>query len=332
MNYAKKRDIVNKRKRKIIAIVLVAVIVLLIGLTILSVFRPIESWAYYVSLPKTGKRADGELRIHYVDVGQGDATVIELPDGKTALIDGGDDTDKTKMTLLRYLNALGIDKLDYLIVTHTDADHCGGLDAVVKHKSIGRAYVPEKRENVGAQYSEFYGGLEKENCEILPLMRGRIDEGDAPYTFSLLYPYAPALDETDTELTDDNARSGVIYLEYGGVSTVFMGDAPAAVETALVAEAKRDLLQPFAPRLHDTALLKISHHGSNSATTSAFLRYLRVKTAVVSCGANNLYNHPNAKTLERLNEQEITTYRTDLQGHIIATLYKDNPSYVIRTV
>lgn len=327
MNYAGEREIQIRKKRKAKIIVLAVVAVLVVVLTVLSCYIPMGEWQYLVNLPKISKRAEGELRIHFLDVGQGDATVIELPDGKTALIDGGDDTDPHKTVLLRYLNALKIETIDYLIATHADADHCGGLDAVLKYKNVLKAYVPDNQLSTGVQYQEFYSALEKKECKKFTISRTKITS-DEPYTLSVLSPYEILEEEA---LVDDNTRSGVVWLSYQGVSMLFMGDAPAEVETALVKEAKNGLLQDFAPKLSKTQIIKISHHGSHSATTENFLRYIQAETAVISCGKDNVYGHPAKETLDVLQAREVTAYRTDKQGHIMITVSETGQGYTINT-
>lgn len=331
MNYAKEREIARKKKLKAKIIVFTIVTACILALSVFSFFVPMPTWKNRVNLPNVGKRADKELRMHFINVGQGDATVIEFPDGKIALIDGGDDTETNKTRLLRYLNALKIDQIDYLIVTHADADHCGGLDEVVKQKRILQAFVPDINVSTGVQYQEFYGVLEKEKCEIIPVARKRIVNAteETPYTFSILYPYANSVSGT---VNNDNERSGVVWLEYQGVGAIFMGDAPAEVETALKNQAKNGLLQTFAPNLHSTEIIKVSHHGSNTATSGEFLEYIQAKTAIISCGKNNVYGHPNTETLNTLQEKDVETYRTDTQGHIIVTVQEGDTQYSVRAL
>ena len=131
----------TERKKKLLKRVLLGILLLCIaGLSIFSAIVPPVTWKYYVNLPKIARRADGELRIHFIDVGQGDCTLVELPDGKTMLIDGGNSKKSTEKKVLRHLNALKINTIDYLIVTHADVDHCGGLNEVVKYKKVVNAY------------------------------------------------------------------------------------------------------------------------------------------------------------------------------------------------
>lgn len=326
MNYAKERDIANKKKLKAKIIAFIIVAVFLFAVSVFSWFVPMETWKYYVSLPNIPKRADGSLRIHYIDVGQGDATLVEFPDGKTLLIDGGDDLQSHKTTLIRYMNALKVDAIDYLVVTHADADHVGGLDSVIRYKDIKTAFLPERVED-SAQYDEVEKSLSKQNCEVKKTERTRLENG--AYTLSILYPYH---DSASTEVQDDNELSAIVWLEYQGVGALFMGDAPNAVEDVLVDEDKRGLLREFVSSLRGTEILKVAHHGAGSSTGESFMEYLQTKTAVISCGKNNAYGHPADKTLQTLADREISVYRTDEQGHIVVTIEKDCAEYTVQTI
>ena len=163
MSYqAEKRKIEEKLKR-IKTAVLCVVLVALFFLCVFSAFVPPDTWKYHVGKPSISKRSEGELRIHFLDVGQGDCTLIELPDGKVVLIDGGDGRESTEMSVMRYLNALDIDTIDHLILTHADADHCGSLAKIVEHKKILNAYLPTtETQYTCAEYKAFYNELLEE--------------------------------------------------------------------------------------------------------------------------------------------------------------------------
>lgn len=141
MGYAAERKREQRIHKAIKRWILVFVALLLGALGVLNSFYPCASWKYYFAKPKLTALADGEMRIHFLDVGQGDATFIELPDGKTALIDGGNGAEENNLSMLRYLNALKVKKIDYLVATHADFDHCGGLVEVVRYKEIDRKSV-----------------------------------------------------------------------------------------------------------------------------------------------------------------------------------------------
>ncbi|MBR2023296.1 MAG: MBL fold metallo-hydrolase [Clostridia bacterium] len=330
MNYAKEREIANKKKLKAKMVVFIIVAVFILALSVVSCFVPMGTWKYYVSLPKIDKRAPYALRIHFLDVGQGDATLVELPDGKVMLIDGGDDEESHKTTLLRYLNALKIDVIDYLIVTHTDSDHVGGLDVVAKYKDVKTAFLP-KHQTMGAQYLEFEDELQKQDCEIRELERTFISKAsnENSYALSVLYPY---IEEREQETEDDNETSGVVWLSYQGVDALFMGDVSSKVENVLMQEDKDGLLTDFATPFYDTEILKVGHHGSASATSTAFIEYVKPETAVISCGKNNAYGHPAEQTLKTLLDREIAVYRTDEQGHIMITVEQGETEYAVQTI
>ncbi len=156
MSYAsEKKKVENKRKRfgRIIGYTLLSLFAIFI---IIHIFCPVGTWKYRVKLPATGERAEAQLRIHFIDVGQGDATFIELPDGKTMLIDGGSNSDDSVTSLLRYLYSLKIKTIDYLLLTHADSDHCGGLDEVLNCFSVSRVFIPSSKPSVNVEFAQFY--------------------------------------------------------------------------------------------------------------------------------------------------------------------------------
>lgn len=317
------RELIRKRAICIIALI---VFVILLTLCIISAFAPTATWKYYFRLPNVSKREGTDLRIHYVDVGQGDCTVIELPDGKVMLIDGGDGSGETDRAVMRYLNALDIDVIDYLVVTHADSDHCGALDTVLKYKEVQKAFLPPTAASVNAEYARFYKQLNKEGCAIEYTSRAvnlSVAESATPYTLQCLYPYANDISGELSDKEDNNALSSVFWLDYYGTSALFCGDAPKSVETLLLRDAQLGVLNKQGVALSSTEILKVAHHGSSSSTGEDFLSYLHAKTAVISCGEDNPYNHPSPNCLHALSTLGIQTYRTDAQGSIIATLRAD---------
>ena len=132
MNYAEENEIVEKKIKLWKRVALILAVVLLAGACIFSAIVPAETWKYYHNLPKVRARKDGDLRMHFLDVGEGDCSIIEFPDGKVMLVDGGNGAEITATTILRYLNALKIKSIDYVMLTHADSDHCGALDSVLK--------------------------------------------------------------------------------------------------------------------------------------------------------------------------------------------------------
>lgn len=326
MGYRAEKLKIEKQIKILKRVALCVLFLIIASLCIFSAFVPPESWKYYVAKPKVGKRRAGELRLHFIDVGQGDATVIEFPDGKTMLIDGGDGSGSAEKSLMRYLNALKIKKLDYLVLTHADGDHCGGLDTVLKYKEVSAVYLPTSDPNTSQAYAEFYTQLAEEDCRRFYVNKSVAldnEKGKYPYKVRFLHPYTSETEKkTETEKTeaDENANSAVIWIEYNGFQALFMGDAPQEVETSILYDAD-NYFEKQGVSLSDVELLKVSHHGSEYATGAEFLSHLHLEKAVISCGKGNEYGHPNDSVLNRLQTASVEVWRTDLQGHILATVH-----------
>ncbi len=332
MGYRGEKEKIEKKIGKVKRIVFCIVALFLIALSVFSTFFPPASWKYYFDLPSISKRAQGEMRLHFIDVGQGDCAFVELPDGKTLLIDGGTQTQASKLSIMRHLKALKVSKIDYLVVSHADIDHVGGLAEVVKNIPVSRAFLPKCSITENAEYAAFYAEISKSECEIEYSMRKTTlsSNGEYPYVLQFLYPYTYDVEHGNTEDMESNERSSVLWLDYQGVSALFTGDAPAKTENALILDSDMGLFDVYNVDLTSTEILKVSHHGSSSATTDLFARYLGVKDAVVSCGVDNDYDHPSKRVQETLSTINANLHRTDLHGSIIITVSQDGTYQVER--
>lgn len=322
MSYASEKKKLEEKWKKIKRILFFVVAGFVAVLGILSIFYGTKTWKYRINLPKIAVRAENELRIHFIDVGQGDATVIELPDGKIMLIDGGSNSDKSVMALLKYLNALKIKTIDYLVLTHADGDHCGGLDEVLEYFTVSRVFMPYAKPTLNKEFASFYQAVLREECTIDYTSRG-ISLSTHSYDLQFLYPYFSEVQGAvgKGEYMDaDNENSAVLWLNYKGVSALFTGDAPASVTQKLINEEELELLGNLGVTLSSTEILKVSHHGSEEGTNAEILRYLGVETAVISCGADNEYKHPAIEVCSALEECGVQTYRTDKDGNIIIAI------------
>lgn len=243
MGYREKKEKAEKVAKKWKMLVGGVAFAAVVGLCVFSAFCPPQTWKYYVKKPKVDKIESGELRMHFIDVGQGDATLVELPDGKVLLVDGGDGREPTAKTILRYMNALDIDVVDYLVVTHADADHCGSLAEILSQKQVLNAYLPAiKPENAGAEYQAFYAKLLEEECAREYAVRG-LSLGNEKYTLAFLYPFSSEISQTLSETdVDNNLLSSVLWLDYKGTSTLFTGDAPFETEYLLKRDDELGLL------------------------------------------------------------------------------------------
>ena len=340
MGYASEKEQVKKKKTGIKKKLIWLSAVLVLVLVLCTAFSTADSWVYRVGTPNTGTRNEGEMRIHFIDVGQGDATLVELPDGKNMLIDGGNGTSSSNTALLRYFHALDIDTIDYLFLTHADIDHYGGLTTVLEKKTVLRAFLPLSMETPSTSYEKFFATLMQEECPYFyacppnnehPEMKLSVTDGAYPYTLVVLYPYIQTVDSGEKVQSDDNASSVVIWLDYQGTSVLLTGDSPSETETLLMRDSRLSLHERYGVDITSTEILKTAHHGSHLSSSAEFLEYIDVKTAVISCGENNAYHHPSSETLARLQTVGAQTYRTDTDGSVIITALSTG-SYSVQTL
>jgi competence protein ComEC len=242
------------------------------------------------------------LNCYMIDVGQGDAILLKFPSGKTALIDAGETTasfDTGEKIIEPLLNYFGITKIDYAFISHLDSDHYSGFIHLIKKGYINYLYKPPpdttQKEikferflsECGVDYS-YYSGKE------IKIDKTKIYILDN----SMLY----------NKRINSNDLSGVLLLVYGETSFIFTGDAGFKAEELYIKQYG-DLLK--------VNVLKVSHHGSASATSVRFLEYTNPEISLITAGEKNKFGHPSRKTLERLNKIETTIYRTDEEGGIL---------------
>lgn len=327
MGYRAEKEKIEAQIRKIKLIVFCIGLAILLALCVFSAFCAPSTWKYYLNKPKVSLRKEGELRLHFIDVGQGDAILLELPDGKVALIDGGTPTSTSEKAILRHLNALKIKTIDYLIVTHSDEDHCGGLKRILECKTVLNAYLPAtKPKNTGATYQAFYQQLLEEDCALHYATRG-LTVGNDGYRLTFLLPYQEQVDN----LGAYEETSSILWLDYQGLNALFTGDAAAADEEILVRDARLGLFENLGVDLSSIEVLKVSHHGSAYSSSLSFLEYLNLDFAVVSCGKNNPYGHPSEEALKNLATVGADLFRTDTDGTVVVTL-KPNAGIGVKTL
>ncbi len=242
-----------------------------------------------------GGRA-GMLEVHYIDVGQGDATLIKCG-GHAMLIDAGDYTKGS--AVWAYLLKQNVDKLDYVIGTHLDADHIGGMDVVITKFDCGLILVPEYEKDTRSS-EELFDAIEAKNYHnTLPKAGDTYQLGDA--VFTILAPQKEFYEK-------ENNYSIGIRLVYGQNSFLFVGDAQE--------ESEEEMLRSGLELKAD--VLKAGHHGSSSSTSEDFLHEVAPAYAVISCGEGNDYGHPHAAVLNLLRREGVRVFRTDEQGSIAA--------------
>jgi len=238
----------------------------------------------------------GQLKVHFIDVGQADSILIQNNE-KTMLIDAGNNADSDDV--VTYIKSQNIEKLDYVVGTHPHEDHIGGLDAVIESFDIGVIYMP-KATSTTKTFEDVLHAIAKKSMKVTtPIPGTTVNFGEA--SFTILAPNSDNYKET-------NNYSIVIKLEHGNNSFLFTGDAEDVSEKEMI-ERGYDLTAD---------VLKVGHHGSSSSTTQEFLTKVNPKYAVICVGKDNKYGHPHRETMELLNKKSIKIYRTDESGTIIA--------------
>lgn len=235
------------------------------------------------------------LNYHAIDVGQGDSTLIEA-DGHFMLIDAGEKGQGP--VVISYLKEQGVETLDYVIGTHPHSDHIGGLEAVIREFNVKKVILPEK-EHTTMVFENLLTAIEDKNLKItLPKVGDQYELGEA--VFKII---SPVKDYGD----DLNNWSVGMELTYGKNKFVLCGDAEKEAEADMV---KQGILEK-------ADVLKLSHHGSRSSSSSEFMDAVQPQYAIISCGKDNDYGHPHKEIKTMLKERNITYFRTDELGTIV---------------
>ncbi|NFO99218.1 MBL fold metallo-hydrolase [Clostridium botulinum] len=234
------------------------------------------------------------LRVHYIDVGQGDSILIQFND-KNLLIDAGCNNKKVQ----RYLKKCGVKRLNYLIATHPHDDHIGGMHYIIDKFKIDKFLAPKATNNT-ATFKNMLIKLKENNLKITTTKAGDVINLDPKLNIFVVAP-------SNYNYKNLNNYSIVIKLSYNKTSFLFCGDAENLSEDEILKEGYNI----------ESDILKLGHHGSNTSSSKNFLDDVNPKIAIISCGKNNDYGHPHKETLKKLKTRNITTYRTDIHGTII---------------
>lgn len=233
---------------------------------------------------------ESKLELFFFDVGQADSTLV-MNNGKTMLIDAGNDENGEQ--IVENIKALGITKLDYLVVTHMHSDHMGGMDKVIKSLEIGTMYMPETVQTTTQVQEMLEAMLEKGVKYESPNI------GD---TFKLGNANGKIVYSDDSQTENLNNSSIVIELSFEEQRILFMGDAEKDVEKTL--------------KLDKINILKVGHHGSSTSSSEAFIKQIKPDIAIIQVGKDNSYHHPHNSIIKRLKNYGATVYRTDELGTI----------------
>ena len=247
--------------------------------------------------PAPSTASAGTLKMHFIDVGQGDSELLQLPNGSTMLIDAG--TADEGPVVVSYLKSQNVKTIDYLVATHPDADHIGGMEDVIQSFSIGELWMP----NYAKDTKTFNGFVNAARAKDIPTKQAYAGETIVPtsagYEIDVLGP------SQSLHSDDANDYSIVLKVVNGSTSALFTGDATA------------EELVSYHPGHVD--LLKAAHHGSRTGTTTSVMNALTPEYVVMSYALGNSYGHPHQQTLDAIEKSGAKAYSTAANGTIVAT-------------
>lgn len=281
-------------------------------------------------MPKA--QTNGDLLIHFLYVGQGDSTIVQFPDGKNMIIDGG--PRSAAKTVTDIIEANGINKFDYVLLTHPDEDHVGSLDDAMLKTEVKNIFMPDVNTTTGV-YTAFLSAVEvkeDEGANVLISRAGMTIEGDG---YRILF-FTPT-DQMYENVSDINAISPIIFLEYAGKKAVFTGDATKKTESEFLkvlngsVASEHYSLDELRGYDADADIYKAGHHGSNTSSSQEFLQVIRPEISIVSSGADNRYGHPHKDVTDRL-EMYGTMFNTAVYGHITVIISPDGQTSLITVI
>ncbi len=241
--------------------------------------------------------AASKIKVHYIDVGQGDAIYIKMPSGEDIVIDGGNKGKGDE--LVTYLKKQKVGDIEVLISTHPDADHIGGLDEVLDSFKVKSVYAPKVKHTTQA-YKDFLLAVKREKLTIKTAKAGvslPVKGGVKAQFVGPIKEYAKS---------DLNNWSAVLHVAYKKNTFLFTGDAELKSEQDMI--AKKKTLR--------ADVLKVGHHGAKTSTSATFLKYVKPKYAVISVG-KNAYGHPTKEVVTNLKRAKAAMLRTDKSGTIV---------------
>lgn len=280
------------------------IITVVIGVMVALIFI-LQNTDLFTKPNKPVSNPSGSCAVHFIDVGQGDSTLI-CAGNETILIDAGENNKGDDVLL--YLSRLGIKRLDYVIGTHAHSDHIGGLDTIINGievENIILSDLPDKMVPTTKTYTDLLEAIVNRNVNLIV--------AEPKNTYNIGGGVLTLLAPVDDDYKDLNDFSVVSRFDFGSKSILITGDAEE--------KAEKDILQSGAYLNAD--ILKVGHHGSDTSSSKAFLEAVSPEIAVIHVGEGNKYGHPMADTFTKLNMLGAKAYRTDLNGSVVATIDGD---------
>ena len=256
----------------------------------------------------TTSPSDSEMRVHFINVGQGDSILIQSPNGKAMLIDGGIKGEGENV--VAYIQDQGVSKLDYVVATHPDADHIGGLIAVLNSISIEN-FIDSGKAHTSQTYEQMITLIGDKNISYIVPTIGQQIAIDEELDIKVL--------NADESASDNNDASIVLKVTYGDVSFLLTGDAGIEMEQKMMATQNVQ-----------ATILKAGHHGSNTSSSPAFIEAVSPQVTILSYGQDNKYGHPHFEVIESLRAVGSKIYGTAEEGHIVITT--DGKSYSVNAM
>ncbi|PIC65317.1 hypothetical protein CSV79_01460 [Sporosarcina sp. P13] len=248
-------------------------------------------------MPISTDAAAKEMKVHFIDVGQGDAILVQSPNGKNMLVDGGPKAAGSKV--VSFLKEKGVKRLDYVVATHPDADHIGGLEAVLNAFPVTN-FIDSGYVHTSQTYYNLLTLIDKKNIKFTVAKELDKLALDSQLITRVLF--------ADEKGKDSNAASIVLKITYNKVSFLLMGDADTVTEDYI--RSKYDV---------KATVLKNGHHGSKTSSSAAFISSVKPSVAILSYGENNSYGHPHAAIEARLKNVGAKTYKTPVHCNITVT-------------
>lgn len=247
------------------------------------------------------------ISVHFIDVGQGDSILIQLPSQQNMLIDAGD--NNKGQVVVDYLKAQDVTRIDFLVATHPHADHIGGMDQVIDEFDIGAIYMPKVAHTTNT-YLDVLEAIDRKGLTIKAAVAGM----NIPIEGVEAEILAP-----DSDMKSDNLNdySIVIKLTYGETVFLFQGDAEK--------KSEQDILASYTDIKAD--VIKLGHHGSSTSSTAKYIEAVDPDYAIITLGKDNKYGHPHRETIALMDEMGITVLRTDRDGTIVAISDGENVSF-----
>lgn len=290
-----RKNVKNNLNKKVIALCLIIVILTNVNVSIFI---------------------NNKLVINFIDVGQGDSCLIRIKD-KSILIDGGGTADKNsnydvgKNVLLPYLLSRKITRINYIVISHFDTDHVGGLFTILKELKVEKVIICKQIET-SENYENFKRLVNENKINVIEVSKGDILNFDKELKMRILWPKEEQIRENIL-----NNNSIVAKLEYKNFSMLFTGDIEKIAENEILKEYHSNLTEL------KSSILKVAHHGSKTSSTEKFLEAVNPKIAIIGVGENNKFGHPNDEVINRIENMKCKIYRTDKMGEITITITKN---------